>query len=75
MWSKKRDKNYFAPIALALTIAALNWETVRARNLLRSAPQICPIEFGNLIDVKLFVKDNEECFKHCEVNEHCRYYR
>ena len=68
MWINTLVKFVFLFVSLQIA-------KVDARNILRNAPQMCPIENGNLIDVKLFVADNEECFKHCEIEEQCRFYR
>lgn len=46
-----------------------------ARTLLRSAPQMCPIDQGNLLDVQLFVKGGNECFNLCEKKEDCNFFR
>ena len=46
-----------------------------SRSLLRSAPQMCPIDEENLIEVKLFVKDGNQCYNYCENNELCEYFR
>ncbi|QQP48657.1 Uncharacterized protein FKW44_009034 [Caligus rogercresseyi] len=35
----------------------------------RSAPEKCPLEDGNLLDVLLFVNDEEECFNECANHE------
>ena len=45
------------------------------RSLLRSAPQMCPIDDGNLLEVKLFVKDGNKCYTLCELNADCQYFR
>lgn len=46
-----------------------------SRSLLRSAPQMCPIDDGNLLEVKLFVKDGNKCYTLCELNAECQYFR
>lgn len=48
---------------------------VTGRNLMENAPQMCPIEHNNLIDVQLFVSDEEECFKLCEKSDKCKFFR
>ena len=48
---------------------------VDSRSLLRSAPQMCPIDEENLIEVKLFVKDGNQCYNYCENNIECEYFR
>ncbi len=57
---------------LLLTMLAC-W--TEARVLMRSAPLRCPIDNGNLIDVKLYVKDQQDCFKWCEVTDGCKFFR
>jgi len=36
---------------------------------------MCPIDEENLIEVKLFVKDGNQCYNYCENNELCEYFR
>ena len=48
---------------------------VDARSILRSAPQMCPIEDGNLLEVKLFVRDGNSCYDACERNPECQFFR
>ena len=42
---------------------------------LRSAPQMCPIDDGNLVDVKLFIASDQECFRLCERAPDCSFFR
>ncbi len=42
---------------------------------MRSAPLRCPIDSANTLDVRLFVQDEEECFRHCERTTGCHFYR
>ena len=42
---------------------------------LRSAPQMCPIDDGNLVDVKLFIASDQECFRLCERAPECSFFR
>ena len=42
---------------------------------LRSAPQMCPIDDGNLVDVKLFIASDQECFRLCERASDCSFFR
>ena len=42
---------------------------------LRSAPQMCPIDDGNLVDVKLFIAGDQECFRLCERAPECSFFR
>ena len=42
---------------------------------LRSAPQMCPIDDGNLVDVKLFIAGEQECFRLCERTPGCSFFR
>ena len=46
-----------------------------SRSLLRSAPQMCPIDEENLIEVKLFVQDGNQCYNFCENTNYCEYFR
>ncbi|XP_040571187.1 uncharacterized protein [Lepeophtheirus salmonis] len=63
------------PWTVFLLIASLP-NFLEGRNiLLKSAPQLCPIEDGNLIGVELFVEDEEECFKFCENSKECLFFR
>ena len=39
-----------------------------------TAPQKCPVQNGNLLDVDLFVESDRECAKKCEANEKCFFY-
>ena len=61
-------------ILLALCVASI-FAKSDASSQMSSAPQLCPIDHGNLIDVKLFVASEEQCFKLCEKQEGCHYYR
>ena len=45
------------------------------RTLLRSAPQMCPIDNDNLLEVKLFVTDGNQCYNLCEENPDCEFFR
>ena len=45
------------------------------RTLLRSAPQMCPIDNDNLLEVKLFVADGNQCYNLCEENPDCEFFR
>ena len=44
-------------------------------NLLLSAPDMCPIDDGNLIGILLFIEDSNACFEACERKEDCKYFR
>ena len=39
-----------------------------------TAPEKCPLQNGNLIDVDLFVESDAECRRKCEAKEECFYY-
>ena len=39
-----------------------------------TAPEKCPLQNGNLIDVDLFVESDAECRMKCEQHEKCFYY-
>ena len=39
-----------------------------------TAPEKCPLQNGNLIDVDLFVESDAECRRKCEASEECFYY-
>ena len=64
------------PKLIFVVIAQLLFrETAWARSLLRDAPQLCPIDQGNLLDVQLFVQSANQCFDSCEKKEDCNFYR
>ena len=66
----------YTMIFSTLLIIACGPKLLEARaNLLRNAPQMCPIDDGNLIRISLFVKDSNECFEACERKEDCKYFR
>ena len=66
----------YAMIISTLLIIACGTKLIEARaNLLRNAPQMCPIDDGNLIGILLFVTDSNECFEACERKEDCKYFR
>jgi hypothetical protein len=52
-----------------------SFPVITAKSFLRKAPQMCPIEQGNLLDVQLFVKGGNECFNLCEKKDDCNYFR
>ena len=58
-----------------LVFAILTASSANGRTILRSAPQMCPIEDGNLLEVKLFVKDGNLCYDMCEKNRDCQFFR
>ncbi len=67
---------YDAMIITTLLIIACGPRIIEARaNFLRSAPQICPIVDGNLIGIRMFIRDSNECFEACERKEDCKYFR
>lgn len=39
-----------------------------------TAPQRCPLQNGNLLDVDLFVEDDSSCMMKCEKHEKCFFY-
>ena len=41
---------------------------------MRTAPQECPLEQGNLIDTVLFVENSTDCEDFCSRKNHCLYY-
>ena len=41
---------------------------------MRKAPRECPLENGNLLDVVLFARNDDECRKMCSHNEQCIFY-
>ena len=41
---------------------------------LRTAPQRCPLNNGNLLDVVLFVENEEQCKQKCRTEEKCIFY-
>ena len=61
----------FAVAAFCLFFAAL--EALEAASI-GTAPQKCPVQNGNLLDVDLFVESDSECAAKCEKNEKCFYY-
>lgn len=46
----------------------------KAAPKMRTAPEECPLQNGNLIDTILFVEDNEFCENLCSKDEKCLYY-
>ena len=48
--------------------------SIRALPMMRTAPMECPLEDGNLLDVVLFARNNEECRQMCQDNEKCIFY-
>ena len=66
----------YAIIASTLLIVVLGPELIEGRtHQLLSAPQMCPIDDGNVIGILLFIKDSNVCFEACERKEECRYFR
>ena len=55
-------------------LAVIRFSDAARTNILRSAPQQCPIDKGNLIGIKLFVKSSNVCFDACERKEGCKYF-
>ena len=41
----------------------------------RSAPEECPLNDGNLLTVKLFIKNVDMCLQFCQANQMCNYYK
>ena len=39
-----------------------------------TAPQKCPVQNGNLLDIDLFVDSDQECAGKCQRNEKCFFY-
>ena len=60
----------FAVTAFCLFFAALEASGAS----IGTAPQKCPVQNGNLLDVDLFVESDSECAAKCEKNEKCFYY-
>ena len=58
----------FAVTAFCLLFGALQAASIG------TAPQKCPVQNGNLLDVDLFVESDSECAAKCEKNEKCFYY-
>ena len=48
--------------------------TIMALPQLRTAPQRCPLKNGNLLDVVLFVDNEERCKMRCQTEEKCVFY-
>ena len=72
------SKTHLAYAMIITTLLIITWgpKLIDARaNLLRSAPQICPIDDGNLIGIRMFIRDSNECFEACERKEDCKYFR
>ena len=57
----------------ALTAFCLFFGALKAASI-GTAPQKCPVQNGNLLDVDLFVESDSECAAKCEKNEKCFYY-
>jgi len=49
--------------------------TVSASPIVRTAPQECPLTDGNLLTVKLFIKDASTCSKMCQDDPRCHFYK
>ncbi|XP_040569991.1 uncharacterized protein [Lepeophtheirus salmonis] len=47
---------------------------VECRPKMRSALRTCPLEDGNLLDVLLFVNNENECYEECADHESCLFY-
>ena len=57
---------------LAVTIfCLLSWTEAAS---IGTAPQKCPVQNGNLLDVDLFVESDKECAQKCQENEKCFFY-
>ena len=41
----------------------------------RSAPEECPLNDGNLLTVKLFIKNVDMCLQFCQADQMCNYYK
>ena len=69
-----------SPVPLLLVVASLPFCTYcrlfsPSVQFLRSAPQMCPIDDGNLVDVKLFIAGEQDCFRLCERTPGCSFFR
>jgi len=42
--------------------------------MMRTAPMECPLDDGNLLDVVLFARNDQECRQMCQDNEKCIFY-
>ena len=63
-------------LAAILLVFILGPGVIESRsNLLLSAPDMCPIDDGNLIGILLFIEDSNACFEACERKEDCKYFR
>ena len=58
----------------AFLVFILPYYTTLALPTMRQAPRECPLENGNLLDVVLFAKSDEECRQMCANNEKCIFY-
>ena len=66
----------YTMISASLIILILGTGSIQARsNLLLSAPEMCPIDDGNLIGILLFIEDSNACFEACERKDDCKYFR
>jgi len=64
-------------IQLCSSLLLLNLAVVpliRALPMMRTAPLECPLDDGNLLDVVLFARNDEECRQMCQDNEKCIFY-
>ena len=53
---------------------AITVTTIMCLPALRTAPQRCPLNNGNLLDVVLFVENEEQCKQKCRTEEKCIFY-
>ena len=72
----KKQIECAALVATTLLVVLLGPGLIQGRtHLLLSAPQMCPIDDGNVMGILLFIKNSNSCFEACERKEDCRYFR
>lgn len=64
----------FLYVALFGFLTLVNIGLAKAAPQMRTAPEECPLQNGNLIDTILFVEDPGFCSDLCAKDEHCLYY-
>ncbi len=63
----------FASVATALVLLAVAG-AASALPKMRTAPEECPLQNGNLIDTVLFVENGTDCELLCASNEQCLFF-
>jgi len=66
-----RQMSYFTmeKLGVILFLSAMAFQSVFTLPMMRTAPTECPLENGNLIDVHLFISDEQACRQLCQDDE------